>query len=166
MNHLYLIAEDEKDTQTLVRGAFVWAGLDAPIQFVSDGEETLDYLKGRRKFGDRAAFPFPAILLLDFNMPKLNGLEVLEKIRADESLRKLVVVMLSSSTDDREVERAYELGVNSYVEKPMEFGELIHTIACINEYWFGCNHFPHASSGVVRPEKRHRRPAKRRGGRA
>src|SRR3954470_23638657 len=97
MNHVYLIAEDEKDTQVLVQHAFIKAGLDFPIHFVSDGQETLDYLHGVGTFSDRTQHPFPALLLLDFNMPKANGLEVLAAIRSDAKLRKLVVVMLSSS---------------------------------------------------------------------
>jgi CheY-like chemotaxis protein len=156
MNHLYLIAEDEKDTQILIRRAFMKAGLDCPVEFVSDGEETLDYLKGNGKFSDRSKFPVPAILLLDFNMPKQNGLEVLARIRRDENLRKLVVLMLSSSVDEKEILAAYELGVNSYVEKPNSFHELVHTVLCINQYWFGCAHFPLSTSGIVRPNKRHR----------
>jgi CheY-like chemotaxis protein len=154
MKHLYLIAEDEEDTQILLRRAFKNAGLDCPMEFVSDGEEAIDYLKGRGKFADRGKYPFPALMLLDFNMPKQNGLEVLAKIRADSKLRKLVVIMLSSSVEEKEIEAAYMLGVNSYVEKPSSFHELIHTILSIHQYWFGCAHFPHCSTGVVRPQKR------------
>jgi CheY-like chemotaxis protein len=160
MNHLYLIAEDEADTQVLIRRAFMKAGLDCPVEFVSDGEEAIDYLKGRGKFSDRTRYPIPAIMLLDFNMPKQNGLEVLTKIRRDDQLKKLVVLMLSSSVDEREILAAYELGVNSYVEKPSSFHELVHTVLCINQYWFGCAHFPHSASGIVRPHKRHRQPAR------
>jgi CheY-like chemotaxis protein len=156
MNHLYLIAEDEKDTQTLVEHAFKMAGFDFPIQFVSDGQEALDYLRGVGNFGDRAIYPFPALLLLDFDMPKLDGLDVLKEVRADPKLRKFVVVMFSSSVDEKQIEKAFELGVNSFVEKPTEFNELVQSIICINQYWFGCNHFPHSSHGIVRPQKRHR----------
>src|SRR5436305_2920590 len=108
MSHVYLIAEDESDTQILVKRAFEKAGLDFPLQFVSDGEQALDYLRGRNQYSDRSEFPFPAILLLDFNMPKLNGLEVLRTIRADAKMKRLVVVMLSSSVNEIEIENAFE----------------------------------------------------------
>jgi CheY-like chemotaxis protein len=153
MHHVYLVAEDDKSAQMLLQRAFLKAGLDFPMHFASDGQETLDYLNGVGQFSNRAEFPFPALLLLDFNMPKLNGLEVLKKIRSDPKLKKLIVVMLSSSLDESQIAEAYEAGINSYVEKPLEFTELLHTVMCINAYWFGCNHFPHAQSGIVRPQK-------------
>lgn len=159
MHHVYLVAEDDKSTQILLKRAFLKAGLDFPIHFTSDGQETLDYLKGEGPFSSRDQFPFPAILLLDYTMPKLNGLEVLKKIRSDPDLKKLIVVVLSSSVDELQIAEAYQAGVNSYVEKPLEFSELLHTITCINAYWFGCNHFPHAVTGIFRPQKRHRSSA-------
>jgi len=149
-------AEDEKDTELLVKRAFVKAGLDVSIHFARDGVETLEYLRGEGKFKNRAEFPFPALLLLDFNMPRMNGLEVLKEIRGDGRLKKLVVVMLSSSVDEGQIAKAFDLGVNSYVEKPSDFSELVHAITSINQYWFGCNHFPHHENGIVRPNKRHR----------
>ncbi len=162
MNHLYLIAEDDGDTQVLVKRAFLKAGLDVPIQFVNDGTETLDYLFGKGRFKDRSEFPFPAILLLDFSMPRMNGLEVIKAIRSDSSaLKRLVVVMFSSTVDESQIEKMYEAGVNSYVEKPSDFNELVHAVACIHQYWFGCNHFPYCSpTGIVRPNKKHRPPVR------
>jgi CheY-like chemotaxis protein len=116
MDHVYLIAEDERDSQFLVKRAFLKAGLDVPIHFAPDGVETLEYLRGEGKFKNRSDFPFPALLLLDFNMPRMNGLEVLKELREDARLKKLVVIMLSSSVDERQIAKAFELGVNSYVE--------------------------------------------------
>jgi CheY-like chemotaxis protein len=159
MHHVYLVAEDDKSAQLLLQRAFLKAGLHFPIHFTSDGQETIDYLRGVGRFANREQYPFPALLLLDFNMPKLNGLEVLKKIRADTDLKKLIVVMLSSSVAEPEIAEAYKAGVNSYVEKPHGFSELLHTLICINAYWFGCNHFPHAVNGIVRPDKRHRASA-------
>ncbi|HEY6228138.1 MAG TPA: response regulator [Verrucomicrobiae bacterium] len=156
MDHVYLIAEDEPHAQLLLQRAFQRAGLDFPLYFTSNGKDTLDYLRGAGRYANRAEFPFPSILLLDYNMPRMNGLQVLRAIRAEPPLRKLIVVMLSSSVDESEILEAFEAGVNSYVEKPSEFGELIHVAICLNAYWFGCNHFPHATSGIVRPQKRHR----------
>jgi CheY-like chemotaxis protein len=157
MNHVYLLAEDDSDTQLLLKRAFDKAGLDFGLRFVSDGEQALDYLVGRSQFSDRLEFPFPAILLLDFNTPKLKGLEVFRTIRVDAKIKRLVVVKLSSSVNENEIEKAFESGVNSYVEKPTDFLQLIQTVVCLNQYWFGYNHFPHSSNGIVRPQKRHRR---------
>jgi CheY-like chemotaxis protein len=156
VQHVYLIAEDEEASRILLKRAFLKSGLNVPVHFIIDGQETIDYLRGKGKFKDRAEFPFPAILLLDYQMPKLNGFNVLKEIRTDATLKKLAVVMLSSSISELQIQRAYELGVNSYIEKPSDFGELVHSIACIHQYWFGCNHFPHAVGGIVHPEKRHR----------
>ena len=156
MDHVYLIAEDDQSSQLLLRRAFLKAGLDFPMHFTSDGHETLDYLRGVGKFSNRAEFPFPSILLLDYNMPRMDGLQVIKQVRADPQLRKLIIVMLSSSVDELQILEAFEAGVNSYVEKPTEFGELIHVAICLNAYWFGCNHFPHATAGIVRPNRRHR----------
>jgi two-component system response regulator len=160
VNHLYLIAEDEKDTQILINRAFQKAGLDFPLHFTNDGVETLEYLQGSGRFSNRAEYPFPAILLLDYKMPRLDGLQTLARIRSDPKLKALVVVMLSSSIDEAQILKAYELGANSYVEKPFDLTELIQAVSCINQYWFGCNHFPHVPAGngvrVLRPQKKHR----------
>ena len=156
MNPVYLIAEDDLNTQTIVAHAFKRGGFDFPVYFTSDGKETLDYLRGDGKYRDRDRYPYPAVLLLDYNMPRLNGLGVLQAIRADMALKKLAVIMFSSSIEEPEIERAYALGANSYVEKPVDFGELVHVVSCIHQYWFGCNHFPHPIAGVVRPQKKGR----------
>lgn len=156
MDHVYLVAEDSQSAQLLLKRAFLKAGLDFPMHFTSDGQETLDYLHGLGQFSDRTEFPFPSILLLDYDMPRLNGLQVIKAVREDSDLRKLIIVMLSNSVDEMQILETFQAGVNSYVEKPSEFGELIHVAICINAYWFGCNHFPHANSGIVRPNRRHR----------
>jgi two-component system response regulator len=157
-NHVYLVAEDDDNTRMLLKRAFLKAGFDFPIYWVKDGQETIDYLKGFGKYANRTEFPFPAILLLDYNMPKLDGLAVLKTIRADPGLKTLIVVILSSSIDEAQILTTYAAGANSYVEKPFEFSELVEAVSCINYYWFGCNHFPVADGTlqVVRPQKKHR----------
>jgi CheY-like chemotaxis protein len=156
-NHVYLVAEDDANTRILLKRAFLKAGFNFPLLFTKDGVETMAYLKGEGRFANRDEYPYPAILLLDLNMPKMNGHEVLKAMRgAEPPLRRLTVIMFSSSVEEKDVERSYEFGANSYVEKPTEFVELVQTVTCINQYWFGCNFFPHPMKGIVRPRKKHR----------
>ncbi len=153
MEHIYLIAEDDQDTQLLIHRAFKQADLAAPLYFTNDGEQTIQYLAGRGKFADRNQFPLPAILLLDLKMPFKDGFDVLRWIRDNPSFRKLVVIMFSGSSLERDVEQAFELGVNSFVMKPVSFSELLQVIMAIHHYWFGCNHFPQPDDGAKMPRE-------------
>jgi CheY-like chemotaxis protein len=153
MEHIYLIAEDDPDTQLLIQRAFKQGDLAAPLYFADDGEQTIDYLAGRGQFSDRSRYPLPAILLLDLKMPFKDGFDVLRWIRAHPSFRKLVVIMFSGSSLERDVEQAFDLGVNSCVMKPVSFSELLQVIMAIHHYWFGCNHFPQPSDGETLPRE-------------
>ena len=153
MEHIYLIAEDDPDTQLLIQRAFKQGDLAAPIHFVDDGEQTIEYLAGRGQFSDRSRYPLPAILLLDLKMPFKDGFDVLRWIRAHPSFRKLVVIMFSGSSLERDVEQAFELGVNSFVMKPVSFSELLQVIMAIHHYWFGCNYFPQPGDGETLPRE-------------
>jgi CheY-like chemotaxis protein len=147
MEHVYLIAEDDPDTQLLIQRAFKQADLAAPVHFTNDGQQTIEYLAGNGPFADRQRYPMPVVLLLDLKMPFRDGFEVLKWIRAQSHLRKLVVIMFSGSSLDRDVDAAFELGVNSFVIKPVSFSELLQVIMAIHHYWFGCNHFPQGEMG-------------------
>ena len=153
MEHIYLIAEDDPDTQLLIQRAFKQADLAAPVYFADDGEQTIEYLAGRGQFADRGRFPLPVILLLDLKMPFKDGFDVLRWIRAHPNFRKLVVIMFSGSSLERDVEQAFELGVNSFVMKPVSFSELLQVIMAIHHYWFGCNHFPQPGDGETLPRE-------------
>src|SRR5215212_3046460 len=111
MDHHYLVAEDDEDTQVLIARAFRQLDLAAPLHFVSDGEEAIAYLDGKERYCDRHAHPLPALLLLDFKMPRQDGLEVLRWVRASY-LREMVVVMFSASDIEKDVLEAYRCGVN------------------------------------------------------
>jgi CheY-like chemotaxis protein len=122
--------EDNEDEVFMMRRAFKKAQIPNTLQTVSNGELALDYLNGKDAFADRSRFPFPTIIFLDLNMPKLGGLEVLEKIRASSALPKLVVHILSASTRSVDIERAAALHANGYFVKPSQiekFQELIET---------------------------------------
>src|SRR5688500_1161008 len=105
MEHVYLIAEDDQDTQLLIQRAFKQGDLAVPVYFVNDGEQAIEYLTGREKYADRAKYPLPAILLLDLKMPFKDGFDVLRWIRAHPDFRKLVVIMFSGSSLERDVEQ-------------------------------------------------------------
>lgn len=149
--HYYLIAEDDENTQVLIRRAFDNLSLNLPMHFVDDGQEVIDYLEGRGQFSERGKYPLPALILLDLKMPRKNGLEVLEWLR-QSSFRDIVVVMFSASDLERDVRDAYRLGVNSFIHKPTSFSDLQHVLSAIHHYWFGCNYIPHGN-GVVGREK-------------
>jgi CheY-like chemotaxis protein len=126
--HTILLVEDNEDEIFMMRRAFKKAQIPNALQTVGNGELALDYLKGRDAFADRSRFPFPTILFLDLNMPKLGGLEELEKIRGDSVLQKLIVYILSASTRSADIERSAALHANGYFVKPSQiekFQELI-----------------------------------------
>ena len=125
-----LLVEDNEDDVFLLQRAFRKAGIENPLQVVIDGQQALDYLEGKEAYADRVKFPLPFVLFLDLNMPRKKGLEVLEQIRATPSLRSLMVNILSSSTRSADINRAADLGANTYFIKPTQlekFQELIES---------------------------------------
>ncbi len=134
-----LVAEDREDDIFLMQLAFKKAGSQAMLQFVPNGVEALAYLKGEDKYADRSAFPFPDLMLLDLKMPKKNGLEVLEAIRSDPLLKRLTVVVFTSSNQPRDIDLALELGANSYLVKPSDAKVLVGLLQRVEDYWFNLN---------------------------
>jgi CheY-like chemotaxis protein len=130
-----LIAEDNEDHLFLLRRALQKGKVLNPVFAVTDGAEAIAYLKGEGKFADRYEYPLPSLLLLDLRMPKLNGFEVLEWIRQQPCLRRLRVVVLTTSDDPKDIDRAYELGANSFMVKPLEKHQFLEVTECIKGYW-------------------------------
>jgi CheY-like chemotaxis protein len=124
-----LIVDDNEDDFEATKRAFSKTNLNNPIAFARSGEEALDYLrsKGNAK---------PGIILLDLNMPGLDGRQTLERIKQSVELRKIPVVILTTSNDERDVKSCYELGANTYIQKPVDFDGLIAAIQQLKEYWF------------------------------
>jgi CheY-like chemotaxis protein len=120
-----LLAEDLEDDVLLIRRAFTKAGVQNPLFVVHDGEEAIQYLQGEGKFANRAEYPLPDLTLLDLKMPRKDGFEVLEWVRQQPTLRGLRIVVLTSSKEIRDVDRAYQLGANSVLVKPAEFTNLV-----------------------------------------
>jgi CheY-like chemotaxis protein len=137
-----LVAEDDPHDAYLLKRAFIQAGIDVHMEFVQDGEQVIHYLKGINGFADRKQHPFPELLLLDLKMPKLNGFDVLRWLRGQDGLKRLLVTVLSSSNRPTDVNRAYDLGVNSYLIKPSAFEKLSKTVEHIRDYWLEINESP------------------------
>lgn len=134
-----LLIEDNPDDIELTRIAFAEAGLDSRLEVVRDGAEALDYLFARGEHADRDLARPPAIVLLDLNLPKVDGREVLEAIRANESTRTLPVVVLTTSAEPFDVDASYALGANSYIRKPVDFEQFLAAIRQIGLYWLVLN---------------------------
>lgn len=131
-----LIAEDDEDDFILAEQALKEARLLNPLQRVLDGQELMEYLQHRGAFRDRARFPNPALILLDLNMPRKDGREALREIKASEELRHLPVVVLTTSKAEEDIVRSYDLGVNSFIIKPVSFTGLVEAVKVISRYWF------------------------------
>jgi len=137
-----LIAEDSADDVFLLNRATVKAGINVPFVHVKDGEEAINYLAGKSQFSDRAVYPFPGLLLLDLKMPKLNGFGVLEWLLRQPGLRRLIVAVLTSSTAPTDINRAYDLGANSYLAKPSSADGYVKLAEMLRGYWLELNHPP------------------------
>ena len=130
-----LMADDDPDDCLLVSKAFEESRLCNDLRFVKNGEELMDYLYQRDKYQNAADAPRPGIILLDLNMPKKDGREALREIKSDPSLRSIPVVILTTSKEDEDVLRSYDLGANSYVTKPVTFQGLVDVVKSLGNYW-------------------------------
>ena len=130
-----LVAEDDPDDQDLIREAFGIVCETLRLSFVNDGEELMEILQQKgREMNPPELYP-PAIILLDLNMPKLDGREVLKLVKSDPELQQIPVVVFSTSTDSDDVLASYRLGANSYIEKPSTFHSLLELIKDLSTYW-------------------------------
>lgn len=134
-----LLVEDNPDDVELTRIAFAESKIANPLVVVGDGAEAIDYLFARGQYADRVDKPLPSIVLLDLNLPKVDGREVLQAIRADERTRSLPVVVLTTSAEPFDVEASYALGVNSYIQKPIDFEQFVWAVKQVGLYWLVLN---------------------------
>lgn len=137
-----LLVEDNPDDVELTRIAFAEAGSDHRLQVVTDGAQALDYLFAQGAHAGRDPADLPAVVLLDLNLPKRNGREVLQAIRANPATRSLPVVVLTTSAEPVDVDVVYELGANSYIQKPVEFERFVEVVRQIGLYWLVLNQPP------------------------
>lgn len=137
-----LLVEDNPYDAELALNALQKKHLANSIHHVEDGEEALDFIFCRNKYSSRSMQNQPKVVLLDLKMPKVNGIEVLRQIRADEKTKTIPVVVLTSSKEDPDVKICYELGVNSYIVKPVDFDNFFKAVEELGLYWLLLNHPP------------------------
>jgi two-component system response regulator len=134
-----LLVEDNPDDADLTLRAFSRSRVANEIVVVSDGEEALDYLFGTGVHASRVEAPLPSVVLLDLHLPKVEGLEVLRRLRSSDRTRRLPVVVLTSSREEGDVVRSYDLGANSYVRKPVDFEQFVSAAGQLGLYWLVLN---------------------------
>jgi CheY-like chemotaxis protein len=142
-----LLVDDTESDLFLMRRAFKKVQCHFPVQEVHNGEEAIAYLMGEGCFADRTKFPLPIVMLLDLNMPKKDGFDVLTWVRGQPVLRRLAIIVLTASARSEDVERAFDLGATSFLVKPSNLEVLSSMIRCLDE-WIQINHFP--SLGAVK----------------
>ena len=131
-----LMADDDDDDRLLAHDALAESQAPVTIHFVENGEEMMDYLQRRGKYADSTAAPRPGLILLDLNMPRKDGREVLREVKADTELRRIPVVVLTTSKADTDIAAIYDLGANSFISKPFQFEALVSVMKTLGQYWF------------------------------
>ncbi len=130
-----LMADDDEDDRLLTKQAFAESRLANDLRFVQDGEELMDYLHRRAAFKDPVSSPRPSIILLDLNMPKKDGHQALQEIKADPKLRQIRIVVLTTSKAEEDVYRVYDISAASFITKPVTFNALVDVVKTIGHYW-------------------------------
>lgn len=131
-----LMADDDADDRLMTGDALEEARLANDVRFVENGEELMDYLRHCGKYSSRQDSPRPGLILLDLNMPKKDGREALAEIRSDPDLRQIPIVVLTTSKAEEDIYRTYDLGVNSFITKPVSFDGLVDVMRALGKYWF------------------------------
>lgn len=132
---IILMADDDSDDRLLALEAMHESRVLNELHFVEDGAQLLDYLRGKGNFKDRASYPMPGLILLDLNMPKIDGREALAEIKADPRLRRIPVVILTTSKAEEDMVKGYDLGAASYITKPVTFDALVELMRTLGKYW-------------------------------
>ncbi len=140
IKRILLVEDSERDAELTI-DALSSYNLANDLMHVRDGEEALDYLYGRGEFAGRPAEP-PAVILLDLKMPKVNGMEVLSQIKQEPSMKSIPVVVMTSSREEPDLRRCYELGVNAYVVKPVQFSDFVEAVRQLGAFWAIINQSP------------------------
>lgn len=131
-----LLAEDDEDDYLLIAEALKESRLANRMFWVKDGEQLLDYLHRRGNYADPAESPVPGIILLDLNMPRKDGREALEEIKSEPALRRIPIIILTTSQAEEDILRSYDLGVNSFIRKPVQFEDFVEMVKVLGKYWF------------------------------
>lgn len=144
---ILLVDDDEEDLQMAVE-ALRESHLGNDMRTTRDGEELMDYLLRRGRYADPSDSPMPGLILLDLNMPKKDGREALAEIKANPDLRQIPVIVLTTSKAEEDIFRSYDLGVNSFITKPVTFAGLVEAMKVLSRYWFEIVELPHGASGA------------------
>lgn len=131
-----LLADDDEEDRLMTKDALTESRLANDVRFVADGEELTDYLFRRGAYADPGDAPLPGLILLDLNMPKKDGREVLSELKSDPELCRIPVVILTTSKTEEDIVRSYALGVNSFITKPVTFDGLVEAMTVFSQYWF------------------------------
>ena len=145
--HVILLADDDVDDRDMTLKALARAGLAYEFYSVGDGEELLDFLRHSGKYAAPALSPAPGLILLDLNMPKKDGREALAEIKADRALRRIPVVVMTTSKSEQDIFRTYDLGSNSFISKPITLPKLVEVMTVLGQYWFQIVTLPEAVGG-------------------
>lgn len=130
-----LMAEDDADDRLLVREAFDESRLLNELRFVEDGEELMEYLRRQGRYASPDSSPRPGLILLDLNMPRMDGREALRAIKEDDDLRRIPIVVMTTSKAEEDIFRSYESGASSYITKPVTFERLVELMKALGQYW-------------------------------
>ena len=139
-----LLADDDADDRVLAQDALKESRLANDLRFVENGEELMDYLMRRGQYADPETSPKPGVILLDLNMPRKDGREALREIKSNPELRSIPVVVLTTSKAEEDIYRSYDLGVNSFITKPVTFEGLVNVMRALGKYWFEIVELPAA----------------------
>jgi len=137
-----LMAEDDEDDRLLTEEALRESRLSNPIYFVADGVELLQYLRREPPFDDPSQHPYPGLIILDLNMPRMDGREALEQIKTDPALLSIPVIIMTTSIEEEDLIRSYKYGASSFITKPVEFDQLVNVLRTFGEYWFSIVKLP------------------------
>jgi CheY-like chemotaxis protein len=137
-----VIAEDDEEDRMLTREAMIESRVKNTVHFVEDGEYLMDYLHNKGQYEDKTKFPAPGLILLDLNMPRKDGREALKEIKSNEHLKRIPVVILTTSKAEEDIIRTYDLGVNSFITKPVTFEGMINVMKTLGTYWLDIVELP------------------------
>ncbi len=137
-----LMADDDEDDRLMAKEALAESKVENEIHFVKDGVELMDYLQHTGDYAERDDIPRPGLILLDLNMPRKDGREALQEIKADPELRQIPIVVLTTSKAEEDIYRTYDLGVNSFITKPVSFEGLVDVMRSLAKYWFNIVQLP------------------------
>ncbi|HKV41250.1 MAG TPA: response regulator [Blastocatellia bacterium] len=144
-----LMAEDDADDRMLAEDAWLESSLPGELRFVEDGEQLMEYLRRTGRYGTPSEAPAPSLIILDLNMPRKDGREALKEIKSDPALRRIPVVVLTTSRAEEDINKSYELGVNSFIVKPSRFEALVKVVRCLGEYWLEVVELPREGLGDI-----------------